>query len=306
MDLRKLGHAVVLAEEMNFARAAKRVHITQSALSRSIQALEAELDARLFDRDLSRVALTPIGEEFVKRARDLLLHARTVRREIDLFREVELGDVHLGAGPFPAATLLPPVVAQLVSEHPGVRVEIEINNWANLVGHLLDERIEFFVSDTRNLAGDKRFAITPLARQFGGFFCRKGHPLAGKRLKDAAPVATYPLASVHLPDLIQKQLAAFLGRDPGSEFLTSVACDKPELLAHVALNSNAILMTTNAAVVEDLRLGRLVQIHIRNAPKFYTDMGVVTLAGRSFSAGGAWIIERMRDLAAAQAARFAP
>ncbi|MEJ0048830.1 MAG: LysR family transcriptional regulator [Rhodospirillales bacterium] len=53
MDLKKLGHAVVLEEERNFARAAARVHITQSALSRSIQALEAELGVRLFDRDLT-------------------------------------------------------------------------------------------------------------------------------------------------------------------------------------------------------------------------------------------------------------
>ena len=301
MDLKKLNHAIVLAEERNFARAAARVHITQSALSRSIQVLEAELDVRLFDRDLSSVALTPIGEEFVERARNLLLHARTVRREIELLREVEIGDVSLGAGPFPAATFLPPVVAQLVSEHPKVRVDIEINNWANLVEHLLAERIEFFVSDTRNLSGDKRFAITPLARQFGGFFCRQGHPLAGKRLKTPGPVAAYPLASVHLPDLIQRQLLSFFGKTADTEFLTSVACDKPEFIAHVALNSDTVLMATNAAVAEELRLGRLVQIHIRDAPPFYTDMGVVTLAGRSFSAGAAWIIEKMHVLANAHA-----
>ena len=297
MDLKKLNHAIVLAEERNFARAAARVHITQSALSRSIQALEAELEVRLFDRDLSSVALTPIGEEFVQRARELLLHARTVRREIDLLHAVEIGDVSLGAGPFPAATFLPPVIAQLVRDHPRVRVDIEINNWANLVDHLLEERIEFFVADTRNLVDDKRFAITPLARQFGGFFCRQGHPLAGKRLKTPEPVAAFPLASVHLPDLIQRQLLAFFGKASDSGFLTSVACDKPEFLAHVALNSDTILMSTNAAVTEDLRSGRLVQIHIRNAPAFYTDMGVVTLAGRSFSAGAAWIIEKMRALA---------
>lgn len=297
MDLKKLKHAIALAEERNFTKAAERVHITQSALSRSIQMLEAELDIRLFDRDLSSVALTPIGEEFIGRARELLLHARTVRREIELLRAVEIGDVSLGAGPFPAATFLPPVIAQLVREHPRVRVDVEINSWANLVDHLLEERIEFFVSDTRDLAGDRRFTITPLARQFGGFFCRKGHPLAHQRLKTPQPVTAYPLASVHLPDLIQRQLLAFFGKTADTEFLTSVACDKPEFIAHVALNSDAILMTTHAAVAEELRLGKLVQIEFRDAPPFYTDMGVVTLAGRSFSAGAAWIIEKMRVLA---------
>ncbi len=121
----------------------------------------------------------------MKRGRELLLHARTVRREVDLLRLAEMGNVSLGAGPFPGATLLPPVLAKLTREHPAVRVEVELNNWAYLLEHLLDEHIEFFVSDSRSLAGDARVAITPLARQFGGFFCRRGHPLAGPELESA-------------------------------------------------------------------------------------------------------------------------
>ena len=61
MDLRRIRHFVVLAETLNFRRAAERLHIAQPALTVSIQKLEAELDTTLFLRDARGVALTASG-----------------------------------------------------------------------------------------------------------------------------------------------------------------------------------------------------------------------------------------------------
>ena len=62
MDLRRLRHFSVLAETLNFSRAAERLHIAQPALSVSIQKLENELGTRLFERTSSGVLLTPAGK----------------------------------------------------------------------------------------------------------------------------------------------------------------------------------------------------------------------------------------------------
>ncbi len=59
-----------------------------------------------------------------------------------------------------------------------------------------------------------------------------------------------------------------------------------------------MVLTTPAAIAGELRSGAMVEIRVRNAPAFYTDMGVVTLAGRSLSPGAAWIIDRLRSVAA--------
>ena len=79
MDLRKLRHFVVLAEELNFSRAAEKVHLTQSALSRSIIALEQTLGAHLFDRSNNNVSLTPVGKILLTRAQSLLLDLAACR-----------------------------------------------------------------------------------------------------------------------------------------------------------------------------------------------------------------------------------
>jgi DNA-binding transcriptional LysR family regulator len=72
MELRQLRHFVVLAEEMHFGRAAKRLFMTQPALSTSIMRFEEVMKARLFDRSNKTVALSPIGKGLLARAREIV------------------------------------------------------------------------------------------------------------------------------------------------------------------------------------------------------------------------------------------
>jgi len=69
MNQRRLRHFTVVAETLNFSRAAERLHIAQPALSTSIQKLEAELGVRLFDRGTSGVQLTTAGRAALLEAR---------------------------------------------------------------------------------------------------------------------------------------------------------------------------------------------------------------------------------------------
>ena len=69
MNLRQMEHLLALADSGSFSRAAESSHLTQSALSRSIQSLEEELGGALFDRIGKRNALTPLGHLAVQRAR---------------------------------------------------------------------------------------------------------------------------------------------------------------------------------------------------------------------------------------------
>src|SRR5437868_5936418 len=147
MDLRRLSHVVALADTLHFARAAEAVHLSQPAFSRSIQAIESDLGIRLFDRDVGDVRPTPAGEFVIERARRLLFDARCLERDVDLFRDSQLGDTAFGAGPFPAATLMPRALSELRRLHPKVALRVEASNWTQLLERLRAEDIEFFVAD---------------------------------------------------------------------------------------------------------------------------------------------------------------
>src|SRR4051812_39507135 len=87
MDLRRLQHVVALADEGHFGRAAERVHLSQPAFSRSIQAAETELGLKLFDRGTVEALCTPAGRFVVERARGLLQQNQRLEREVAMYRE---------------------------------------------------------------------------------------------------------------------------------------------------------------------------------------------------------------------------
>lgn len=96
MDLRHLRHFVVVAEELHFTRAAGRVGIEQSPLSRSIRNLESRLGVALFERTRRSTRLTPAGEKLFIHARALLAAADEARVDVRKAGVTRAGHLHIG------------------------------------------------------------------------------------------------------------------------------------------------------------------------------------------------------------------
>jgi DNA-binding transcriptional LysR family regulator len=82
LDLRKLRYFVAVAEELNFGRAAERLHIAQPVLSRQIRSFEAEVGARLFARDSRGTELTIAGKQLLDDAQFLLAEAKALQQRL--------------------------------------------------------------------------------------------------------------------------------------------------------------------------------------------------------------------------------
>ena len=279
MDLRRLGHVLALAEELHFARAAARVHLSQPAFSRSIQAIETELGLRLFERGDADVRPTPAGQFVIDGAQKLLFDARCLQRDIDLYRNVELGDTAFGVGPFPAVTLMPEVLSELRRRHPKVALRVEENNWMQLMERLRSESIEFFVSDTNELPQEASLSIRPLPPLQVEFYARAGHPLAGVRCT-FAEIWQFGLASPTPPAVMRAALAGPLGQ-PASAIAQALECDNFAITRAVALNTESVLGSPRTLVAADVEAGTLVRLEVSDAPVLIVRPGIVWLTGRT-------------------------
>ena len=115
------------------------------------------LGIRLFDRDIRGVRPTPAGEFVIERARKLLFEARCLQRDVDLYRDSQLGDTAFGVGPLLTATLMPRALAALRRQHPQVALRMEVGNWVQLLESLRTENIEFFAAMCATCPGMPRW-----------------------------------------------------------------------------------------------------------------------------------------------------
>src|SRR5579859_1167118 len=100
--VRQIQMVQALVEHASFTQAARAIGITQSALTKSLQALENELDVRLFDRAVGPPTPTMFGDILLARGRILIRDMSELVREIDLAKGLEIGRLTVSANWFPA------------------------------------------------------------------------------------------------------------------------------------------------------------------------------------------------------------
>lgn len=132
MNARQLKYAVVLSETRNFSQAAEQLGVSQPTLSKQIIHLENELGLKLFDRESSPLALTPAGEFFMLKARELLYAEDQLEKSLERFKTGENGRLTIGVTPFRAMSLMPGIVKKVKDRFPGVKVVLHEANIAQL------------------------------------------------------------------------------------------------------------------------------------------------------------------------------
>ncbi|MFO0648149.1 MAG: LysR substrate-binding domain-containing protein [Polyangiales bacterium] len=153
--LRQLEYAVALAERLNFTRAARQCHATQSALSAGIKELERALGATLFERDKTSVTITPAGVELVARARGVLAACDDLADEAARVGAPMRGLLRLGVIPTVAPFVLPSLLPKLRRAHPeltlALREDLTVHLLARLRAGELDAALIALPYDTAGL-----------------------------------------------------------------------------------------------------------------------------------------------------------
>ncbi len=187
LDMRKLRYFVAVAEELNYGRAAERLHIAQPVLSRQIRSFEADLGVQLLARDSRGTRLTAAGELLLKDARFLLAESKALRKR--LFRVAEpTATVTVGVMPGLLATA---AAAAFEDEDPSRRAVVVQVGWAEQVDVVRSGDVD--VVYAREPIDRRGLGTAPLLEEPRDVVLPTADPLAKKR-------------SVRLVDLASRRL----------------------------------------------------------------------------------------------------
>ena len=175
----------------SFTRSAEHLGLSQSSVSQQVRSLEAELGAKLFERDGRHVILTHAGEDLYRLAASLVAG---MDRLPETFAEEHAGalapELHIAAGEAASTFILPPYLKQFRDEHPETRLFVRTGSGRQGIRRLLNYEVELMVgaADTTPDALDFR----PLFSCDHMLLVPLDHPLAGRESVEPGEAAAYP------------------------------------------------------------------------------------------------------------------
>jgi len=295
LELQQLRQVIALAEHGSFVRAAAALHISQPALSRSIQNLEQHFGSELFVRSSGGVVPTDVGRLYIERARDVLRMADELDRDAVTRGTLGAGRVAVGGGPFPAESFLGPAAVRFVEQYPRISVQLHARDWDELLRELRSRELDFFVAETSTLQREAELEIAPMPSAHAvHFVARAGHPLAALGTAKIEDVFAYPFVTPSRipPRVLDPMLAAHragaASRKSALPF-PAIQCNGLAPVKRILGSSDAVSASILSCVAAELELGQLVLLG--TAPWLHLHYGIVSLRGRPWTQAA----DKLRD-----------
>jgi DNA-binding transcriptional LysR family regulator len=192
MEIRQLRAFVAIAEAKTFTAGAKRVHVTQAAISMQIRQLEDEVGLPLFTRTPRRVLMTEAGDLLLERARKILREHDAALDEIAEIAGAEYGRLRIGSASAMFTTnQLPKILQKLKDKFPKAGISVSSGTSAALVQKIINGELDVaFVSlpvENSNIQTELLFSDEIVA------IANPKHPLAKQKVISAAALAGEPL-----------------------------------------------------------------------------------------------------------------
>lgn len=278
MNLTKLRYVLAVDRAGAISAAARDLNITQSAVTKAVADIEAELGFAVFERRARGVVATLAGREFIDRAARILSDMDQLVSDARSGRETRDRVLRIGIAPPSLEGLMNRAVRHLVLNHPEVRVHLRGVTFETGMQLLRQGDLDTLIAPEHGLMREAGFATEPLPPLRARMFARKGHPLSGRPVT-AAELARYPIIS---PDLSGPHVWPLLGV---LEHLEGDPVRQLHILENFPMASGIIERTDALGVVVD----SFVQSHAFRS-RFEViafDMGVplpMVLASRAESA----------------------
>jgi DNA-binding transcriptional LysR family regulator len=206
VTLQQMEAVISLVEEGSFSRAAKKMLLTQPALTKNIKNVENYIGMKVVNRSNAGISLTPEGKIIYDYAQRMVKLRNDAREKILKLHENAGGNIYIGASTIPATYILPRVLSEFRNSHPDIMVYIRTADSEDSLNMVLDNEVEIGFIGKKPL--NKKLIAEPLWKDRLVLAVPKTHRLSKKK-------------SITLSEIIDEP---FILREKGSatrEFLES-------------------------------------------------------------------------------------
>jgi DNA-binding transcriptional LysR family regulator len=283
LKLRQLSHALAVWRHGSFRRAAAEQHLSQPALSRSIQNLEEFLGVLLFDRQTTEITPTAFGEALLRRAETILIEAAELEREMKLMKGLDIGRLSVAMGVYAAEMSGNLAVAGLLKAHPGLHLRSQLRHWRDVERVVRDRQVDIGFGEIGHLMDAPGLRVEPIGRHEVFFFCRAGHPLLARAAISVEDLDAYPFAGVPIPPRVARLFPRNCHIDGASgNPIPPILLEDLTAARTVVNGTDAFGLASPLQIEPWLRSGVLAVVPFR-ASWLRLDYGFIFLASRSLS-----------------------
>ncbi len=296
MELRTLRQVIALANEGSFAKAARVLHISQPALSRSIKEAEARIGFALFDRGRHGAELTDAGKTVLRHALNVMMAADDMRREVSLMTGLSSGELLVGCGVYPSELFMGAAIGSLLK--PGSKATIRIVNdgAGQIIQRLRRREIDLGITDPRGHGVTAEFSILPLATFTGYLVVRKGHPVLANKRITLDRLLEYPLCTTSLAHVLIGQMKAAgtaqarTQQELFARWMPAVHVDSVAMMKQTVATSDAVTLMPYVLIEKELERKQLVVLPFA-LNWLQATFSVMHLSHRTMTPLGAALIE---------------
>jgi DNA-binding transcriptional LysR family regulator len=280
MEIRQLKAFLAIAEAKTFTAGARRVNVTQAAISMQIRQLEDEVGLPLFTRTPRRVILTEAGEYLLERARKILREHDSALAEIAEVAGAEYGRLRIGSasGTF-AMQQLPEIMQHLKEKFPNSELSVVSGTSQRLVDRIMHGEVDTaFVSlpvDNSNITTESLFSDEIVA------IAHPDHPLANEKFISAATLAGEKLILGERGGNTRRMVDEFFAAANVKPNIT-MELSRQEAINQMVENALGVGLAGAKTVAREIREGRLISWLIEGA-EIKWELGLARLRGGHYS-----------------------
>jgi DNA-binding transcriptional LysR family regulator len=247
----------------SFSEVAKKLSITQPAVSFQIQKLEQQLGVRLIDRTQRAISLTAAGKRLLRFAESVENEREQLLNDLKEMRDEVSGDLLITASTIPGEYLLPPLLSEFKKLHPSVRVQVDVSDSLTVISGVRDNSYE--VGFCGVLPEGQDLTALKIARDEIVLIVPPEHPLANKSEVMPSDIAGEALILRETTSGTQRNLERAMtaaGLDAGKWVPNLVLGTTQAVVSAVAAGAG-IAFVSNLAIKQSLASGQVRQIGVR-------------------------------------------